>query len=74
MRKLQHSFHPPDFSIEESYHDLYGTPALKKRRRAVWLRYYRDGMEQPVYADLKARALRAGASASRDLREGGEQA
>ena len=57
-----------------TYEQLFGPPALTQQRREAWLRFYAEGVRKPRYADLKARALRAGASASRRLGEGGEQA
>jgi len=55
-----------------TYQELFGTLALTRQRREVWIEYYAKGMRKPGYADLKARALRAGASASRQLGGGGQ--
>jgi len=60
---------PPDLT----YQQLFSPPALTQHRREVWVEYYAEGMRRPRYADLKARALRAGASASRQLGEGGQR-
>ena len=70
MPKTEHSFQGDGLP---TYEQIFGPPALTQQRREAWLKFYAEGVRKPRYADLKARALRAGASASRDLREGGQR-
>ena len=73
MPKTEHSFQGDGLPTDELYAQLFGPPALTQQRREAWLKFYAEGLRKPRYADLKARALRAGASASRQLGEGGKQ-